>query len=64
VKMTERQRKLHGKRKQRQPRAMSDVRPEPLHAETGLTPDPAKIPVFPAVWRQNRKPCPKASTAV
>jgi hypothetical protein len=37
VEMTERKRNLDGKRKQRKPRAMSDVRPEPLHAAERLS---------------------------
>ena len=44
MEMTERERELHGERKQREPRAMFDVRPEPLHADKCLPPESRDIP--------------------
>ena len=49
VEMTERKRELHGERKQREPRAMFDVRPEPLHADKRLSPEGQDIPVAPTL---------------
>src|SRR5437868_15031283 len=34
MKVSERQRELYGERKQRKPRAVPDVRPEPFHSQT------------------------------
>jgi len=47
VEMTERQCKLHGEQHQHKPRAMSDVRPDPLHAEKRLAPESLDILALP-----------------
>jgi hypothetical protein len=49
VEMTERQRELHGERKQRKPRAMFDVRSEPLHADKCPAPESWVIPAVPTL---------------
>jgi len=49
VEMTERQRELNGERKQREPRPMFDVRPEPLHADKRLAPEGRDIPAVPTL---------------
>ncbi len=49
VEMSERKHELHGKRQQRHARAMSDVRSEPLHADTGLAPNDRGIPAVPTL---------------
>jgi len=49
VKMTERKRELNGKRKQRKSRAVSDVRPEPLHAEKRPAPENQDIQATPTL---------------
>jgi hypothetical protein len=47
MEMPERQRKLDRERKQRNPRAMFDVRSEPSHADTHPTPERQDISTAP-----------------
>jgi len=42
-------RELNGERKQREPRPMFDVRPEPLHADKRLAPEGRDIPAVPTL---------------
>ena len=49
VEMSERKRKLNGQRKERQARALLDVRSEPLHADRRLTPEGEDISATPVL---------------
>jgi hypothetical protein len=50
MEMPERQRKLDRERKQRNPRAMFDVRSEPSHADAHPTPEGQDISAAPSLW--------------
>ena len=49
VEMPKRKRELDGERKQREPRPMFDVRPEPLHADACPTPEGEDISATPVL---------------